>query len=88
VQRVPVKNKDIIWRNVAGETVLLNPQNGKYYGLNAVGCSFWEKVDGNISVAKIIDILLKEYDVERSILVGDIMELVAGLNENGLLSME
>ena len=28
MQKILVKNKDIIWRTVQGEAVLLDPQNG------------------------------------------------------------
>ncbi len=88
VEKVPVKNNDIIWRNVGGETVLLNSQNGKYFGLNAVGCSFWEKIDGSLSLGQIVELLQKEYEVERAVLEQDILQLVAGLQDNGLVSLK
>ena len=34
--RVLIKNQDVIWREVDGETVLLNPVTGRYFGLNKV----------------------------------------------------
>jgi hypothetical protein len=88
MERVPVKNSDIVWRNVGGETVLLDPQSGRYFGLNAVGCAFWEKIDGRISLADVVDLLLLEYEVERSVLEADIGELADALAANGLLTMK
>ena len=54
MEKVPKKNPDIIAKNVRGEMVLLNPVSGKYYGLNKVGCAFWEKVDGKRSLSEIV----------------------------------
>lgn len=85
VQRIPDKNKEIIWRIVDDEAVLLDPQQGKYYGLNPVGCSFWEKVDGVKSTAEIINLLLQEYRVERDVLAKDIEELICALESKSLL---
>lgn len=85
MQKILVKNKDIIWRTVQGEAVLLDPQNGQYFGLNAVASSFWEKIDGVKTLEEIIDLLIEEYRVERDVLVNDIEELVLDLKGKGLL---
>jgi len=85
MNRIPIRSKEIIWRNLEGEAVLLNPQTGKYFGINEVGCSFWEKVDGKKSIADIIDLLLNEYDVERKTLENDINELVAAMEKQNIV---
>lgn len=84
--KIPVRNKDIIWREVKGEGVLLNPQGGQYFGLTKVACSFWDKVDGERTTGEIVDILLKEYDVEKDVLTQDINELIDSLESRKLLS--
>lgn len=86
MKKIPVRNEEIVWRNLEGEAVLLNPNSGKYYGLNEVGCSFWEKVDGKNSLETIIDLLLEEYDVEKQTLQQDINELVRDLEERKIIS--
>ncbi len=86
MKRIPVKNKEIVWRNLEGEAVLLNPHTGKYFGMNAAGCSFWEKVDGKRSMGVIIDLLLDEYNVERRSLEKDILELAENLEKHEIIS--
>ena len=86
--KVPVKNEEIVWRNLEGEAVLLNPNSGKYFGMNEVGCSFWEKVDGKRNVGEIVDLLFGEYKVERNNLEKDIDELVAALEKNQIITLE
>lgn len=87
-KKIPKKNPDIIWKNVRGETVLLNPESGKYYGLNKVGCAFWEKVDGKKSVSEIADLLLDEFSVEKDRLLKDLEDLLTTLTENNLIKMD
>jgi hypothetical protein len=88
MERVPKKNPEIIAKNVKGEMVLLNPLTGKYYGLNKVGCAFWEKVDGKKNLSEIVSLLLKEFNVEEERLVRDIEDLMKTLSENKLMTFE
>ncbi len=85
LQRIPVKNPEIVWRELEGEGVLLNPADGKYFGLNTVGLSMWEKVDGARTLEEIIMLLLDEYAVERPVLERDIVEWVSRMNAGNLL---
>jgi len=88
VNQVLCKNDNIIWRIIEGETVLLDPISGRYFGLNAVGCSFWEKVNGSLSLREIADQMLQEYEVEEEVLTGDILELVSSMKAQGLLILK
>lgn len=86
MRKIPVRNNNIIWREVKGEAVLLDPQEGRYFGLTKVACSFWDKVDGERTTGEIIDLLLKEYEVEKDVLTKDINELIDSLESGKLLS--
>lgn len=88
MKRIPIRSEDIVWRNLDGEAVLLNPKSGKYFGMNAVGCSFWEKIDGARSLSEIIDLLFADYEVERETLERDIAELVAKLEKNYIITLQ
>jgi hypothetical protein len=88
MERVPKKNPDIIGKNVRGEMVLLNPLSGKYYGLNKVGCAFWEKVDSKRSLPEIASLLLEDFNVEKERLIKDIEDLIKTLTENKLITLD
>ena len=88
MERVPKRNPDIIWKNVRGETVLLNSVSGRYYGLNKVGCAFWEKVDGKRSLAEIAELLFEQFSVEKDRLFKDIEDLTKTLTENKLVTFD
>jgi hypothetical protein len=88
MEKVPKKNPDIIWKNVRGETVLLNSVSGRYYGLNKVGCAFWEKIDSKRSLSEIVSLLLEDFNVERERLTQDIDDLMKSLTENKLITLD
>ena len=82
------KNPDIIWKNIRGESVLLNPMTGKYYGLNKVGCSFWEKIDGARTLSDITTLMLEEFNVTRETLLKDLEDLMKKLIENNIITLD
>jgi hypothetical protein len=87
VDRIPKKNPAIIWKNVQGETVLLNPISGKYYGLNRVGCAFWEKADGTRSLSEIAGLLHEEFNADRERILNDLEDLMKTLADSGLVTL-
>jgi hypothetical protein len=88
LSRIPSPNQNIVWRNIQGEAVLLNRHNGRYFGLNAVGCSVWEKMDGVSTLAGIIQQLLSEYNVKEDVLARDVLELMDRMQTEGLLHFQ
>jgi hypothetical protein len=46
--------------DLAGEVVILNLQDGVYYGLNTVGARIWSLLNGPRSVEQIHAVLLEE----------------------------
>jgi hypothetical protein len=82
------KNPDIIWKNIRGESVLLNPMTGKYYGLNKVGCSFWEKIDDSRTLSDIATLMLEEFNVTQETLLKDLDDLMKKLIENNILTLD
>jgi len=85
-KRTPCKNPNIIYEEMGREAVLLEPLTGKYFGLNQVGRSFWQLVDGKTAINNIIETLLNEYEVERGQLSNDLEELISLMEQNELLS--
>ena len=77
---------DIVAREVGGEIVLLDLEEGAYYGLNAVGGRIWELLEhGPRSLAQLCDLLEQEFDVARAALEADVTALAADLQANGLV---
>ena len=53
--------------------------SGMMHQLNLLGGMIWNLCDGKHSEAQIVDVLLKEFDVERELLAEDVNEFIQDL---------
>ena len=79
---------DVVFRDLAGEAVILNFTTGTYFGLNEVGTRMWHLVAEHGSTEKVIDTLLAEYEVEEEQLRRDLDDLVQQLIDKGLVTID
>ena len=77
--------KDVRYRIIDGEAVVIRQEAGEVLGINDVGARLLELVDGNLPVAKLIDTLDGDYEVERSVLERDVFEFLQELVGAGLI---
>ncbi len=85
-QRVII-SPDILFKDLHGESVILDLKSGKYYGLNEVGTRLWNLllIDPDIAVA--YNTLLEEYDVPEEQLTRDIFAIIEHLVSVGLITI-
>lgn len=72
---------------IEGEHVLLDLDEGVYYGLNSVGGAIWEELQEPTSVESIVHAITDTYDVGREECQEDVLALLADLQENGLVDV-
>lgn len=73
---------------VNGEAVILNFQDGIYYGLNQVGARVWELIQqGERTVGELVVSITSEYDVEAAQCEADVIELATDLAKRGLIEV-
>ena len=75
----------VLVRHLDGESVLLNLETEKYFGLDATGTRMWEVATQSASLEAAYVALAQEFDVEPEVLRSNLAELMARLIENGLL---
>ncbi len=85
-QRVSVP-ADVLFRELDGESVLLNLDSENYFGLDQVGTRMWAVLTTSDSVQAACETLLAEYDVAPDALYGDMAKLVEELVAHGLLEL-
>ena len=79
----PQHRDNILSQEAAGTMVLLSLHAGKYYSLENTGVRAWELCDGQRSVSEIASILASEFDSPIERIQNDLIELIADLaNEN------
>ena len=88
LESVVVANDTQASADVAGEAVILNFDDGVYYGLNPVGTRVWQLLQEERSVQDIYNLLLQEYDVEPGLLEKDLFGLLADMVERQLVKIQ
>ena len=75
----------VLIRHLDGESVLLNLETERYFGLDATGTRMWEVATESESIEAAYAALLQEFEVEPETLRANLAELIARLIDNGLL---
>ena len=78
--------KDVLFQEVGGETVLLDLDSERYFGLDAVGTRVWALINEGMALGEVINTLLEEYEVDRVTLESDVEALLESLREAGLIA--
>lgn len=87
--RIYIRGKDIISRNIAGETILV-PIKGNLadmqniFTLNQVGAFIWDRLEGEKRLADILECLLADFDTTREQATADMLEFIGQVTEAGL----
>jgi hypothetical protein len=72
-------------RELDGESVLLNLDNGRYYGLDEVGTRLYALLTAAETAEAALAAALAEYEVDEATLRADITALVERLVDEGLI---
>ena len=80
--RVP---DDVLISNLQQESVILNLDSERYYGLDDVGTRFLTALNTSDSIEAAYEMLRGEYNVEAHVLRDDLLELIENLLKQGIL---
>ncbi|MBI4322790.1 MAG: PqqD family protein [Candidatus Omnitrophica bacterium] len=75
----------ILFKDLAGETVLLNLNTGVYFGLDPVGTRIWQLLQDGQSLHQVLIRLREEFDADPARGEADLIRLITSLLEHGLL---
>lgn len=70
-----------------GEAAILNLTSGAYHGLDPIGAAVWNLIASPIAVSEIVDAMIAQYNVDRARCEGDLLSLLAKLDERGLIQI-
>ena len=77
----------VLVRFLDKESVLLNIETERYFGLDETGTRMWQLATAAPKIEVAYQQLLDEYDVEPALLRSNLVELLDRLVENGLLQV-
>ena len=76
---------DVLISNLQGESVILNLDSERYFGLDDVGTRFFSVLTTSDSIEAAYNTLITEYNVDGAVLRNDLLALVENLVNQGLL---
>ena len=79
--------RDVVFRDLDGEAVLLNLKTGTYFGLDPVGTRIWHLLGERAWLADVRDAIVGEYDVTTEAFADDLLRFVGELEAQGLLEV-
>lgn len=83
---LPDRNPKVVHSRLAqGEIVLLHLESGAYHELNPIGAVIWDLLDGNRSVAQIVDEVRERVDDAPDDLEEIVVAYLARLRERDLI---
>ena len=74
-----------IFREIDGETVILDMESGVYVGLDDIGTFVWSLMEEGISLQNLLNEILLEYDVESQQCLDDLQEFLSELVDGGFI---
>jgi len=78
----------VLFRELDGESVLLNLNTESYLGLDDVGTRMWTLLTTEPSIQAAYEKLLAEYDVTADILRQDVEAILREMLEHGLVALQ
>jgi hypothetical protein len=77
----------VLVRYLDKESVLLNLETEKYFGLDETGTRMWQLITASPCIDSAYQELLAEFDVEPELLRANLTDLLSRLVESGLLQV-
>ena len=78
----------VLIRFLDQESVLLNLNSERYFGLDSVGTRMWQLVTAAPTIDAAYSQLIEEFDVDSKSLRSDLSDLLDHLIENGLIATQ
>lgn len=80
-----VQGSGNIVSDMGEEKVMLSINNGKYYNLGSIGGLIWDCIQVPITVSELVQKLMLEYDVEKSVCEEHVLSFLNHLSKEGLI---
>lgn len=86
LQTFVVATDEQLHAEIEEETVILRSDTQTYYSLNPVASRIWGLLQEPRQIEEIRDTIIQEYDVSPNRCEADLLELLASLSDEGLVS--
>ena len=82
------RNKDVVWRTLGDDCILLHLESGTYYTLNEGGRLLWELLEGRSTLGEVQAKIMEQYEVDAEIIRGDLSEIIEDMIKEDLVEYD
>jgi len=82
-----VRDNDVIFSDMDGETVMMSIERGEYYGINPIGSRIWSLLETPRTVSALCDTLCPDYDVTPEQCAVDVQLFLIQLVDKGVIKI-
>ncbi|MBW6473906.1 MAG: PqqD family protein [Anaerolineaceae bacterium] len=82
---IPAHNEEVYYHKVENEGLLIHGQKGKVRTMNFVGDFIWNLIDGQKSVAQIVEQVKSEFNVQVDTIKSDVFYYLQELSDRSLI---
>ena len=79
------RQKDVAWRMIDGEAVIITPADSTMHTLNDVGTRIWELMTGTRTLREVAGVLCAEFEVDKDRAEKDTLWFAECLAKKGLI---
>lgn len=81
------RSSKLLSTSFPGETVMMDMEQGKYFGLDLVGTEIWNRMESPIRIRELISQLMSIYQVDESVISADVLEFVGVMVDKNLVNI-
>lgn len=81
------RSTEVMTASVHDETVMMDIESGRYYGLDDIGSEIWRMLETPRRFGDLVDSLLKDYEADRAVIAADLRKLLSLMAEYKIVSL-
>lgn len=87
LESIPIAAKEVIGRELDGETVLVMTNQAQVKVINDTGALIWASIDGARSVREIASLVCEAFEVDRAVAEQDTQDFIEQLASQGIVQI-
>jgi hypothetical protein len=82
-----VRSGSCLAAKVSDELILMDAEQGNYFGLDPICAAIWERLEGPVTLSDLCAALGREYDADAETIARDVMRLMERMIEACLVQV-
>ena len=80
--------KDVIFKELDDEMIIMDMNSGRYFGLNETGAKIWSLLNDHHNIGTIINLLHDEYEISKEKCKKEVIAFIQDILDKGLINVE